>query len=107
MAEGEEQIIEGGGNVFADLGMRDADELLVCAELSHLIHAELRDRHITPFDAARLLGIDEDVAAQLMAGRFVRLSTERLLHLLSDWIETWTSLCGLGWPDRCARSFEL
>jgi predicted XRE-type DNA-binding protein len=83
MAKGEEQIIEGGGNVFADLGMQDADELLVCAELSHLIHAELRDRHTTPSDAARLLGINEDVAAQLMAGRFVRLSTERLLHLLT------------------------
>ena len=48
MTESEERIVEGSGNVFADLGLRDADELLVCAELSHLIHAEPRDRHLTP-----------------------------------------------------------
>ncbi len=83
MTESDEQIIEGSGNVFADLGLADADELLVCAELTHLVHAELRDRHSTSFEAARLLGIEENEAAQLMAGRFVRFSTERLLHLLT------------------------
>jgi predicted XRE-type DNA-binding protein len=82
MAESE-RIIEGSGNVFADLGLRDADELLVCAELTHLIHAELRDRHLTPAKASRLLGIEEAEAGQLIAGHFVRIPTERLLHLLT------------------------
>ena len=83
MTEGEDRIIEGSGNVFADLGLADADELLVCAELTHLVHAELRDRHSTPSEAARLPGIEENEAAKLIAGRFVRLPTERLLHLLT------------------------
>ena len=83
MNEPEARIIEGSGNVFADLGLAYADELLVCAELTHLVHAELRDRHCTPSEAARLLGIEENEAAQLMAGRFVRFSTEQLLHLLT------------------------
>jgi predicted XRE-type DNA-binding protein len=83
MTESKEQIIEGSGNVFADLGMKDADELLICAELTHLVHAELRDRRIAPPEAARLLGLEEAEAAQLVAGRFVRFSTERLLHLLT------------------------
>ena len=83
MIESDEQIIEGSGNVFADLGLKDADEMLVCAELTHLIHAELRDRHITASEAAQLLGLEEAEAAQLIAGRFVRFSTERLLHLLT------------------------
>ena len=83
MAEPDERIIEGSGNVFADLGLKEADELLVSAELTHLVHAEFRDRHITPIEAARLLGIQESEAAQLIAGRFVRFSTERLLHLLT------------------------
>ncbi len=48
MAEPDEQIIEGSGNVFADAGLEDADELLVNAELTHLIHTELRDRHLAP-----------------------------------------------------------
>jgi predicted XRE-type DNA-binding protein len=83
MIEGGERIIEGSGNVFDDLGLKDADELLICAELTHLVHAALRDRGITPSEAARLLGLEEAQAAQLIAGRFVRFSTERLLHLLT------------------------
>ena len=83
MTESDEQIIEGSGNVFVDLGLRDADELLVCAQLTHLIHAELRDRRMTQTEAARLLGLEEAEAAQLIAGRFVRLFFERLLHPLT------------------------
>jgi predicted XRE-type DNA-binding protein len=83
MANNEEQIIEGSGNVFADLGMSDADELLVCAELSHLIHVELRRRKLTPNAAARLLDIDIAEAQQLIAGHFVRSPTDHLLHLLT------------------------
>lgn len=83
MNEPEEQVIEHGGNVFADLGLTDADELLVRAELTHLIHAELRDRHLKPAGAARLLGLEEAEAEQLIAGRFIRFPTERLLHLLT------------------------
>jgi len=83
MSDPEEQIVEGSGDVFAGLGLAGADELLVCAELTHLVHAEPRDRRGTPPEAARLLGIKQNEAAQLMAGRSVRGSTERLLHLLT------------------------
>lgn len=83
MIESDKRIVEGSGNVFADLGLKDADELLICAELTHLVHAELRDRRIAPAEAARLLGPEEADAAQLIAGRFVRFSTERLLRLLT------------------------
>ena len=83
MAESEERIVDGSGNVFADLGLSDADELLVCAELTHLIHAELCNRNLTPAGAARLLGLKEAEAAQFIAGRFARVPTERLLHLLT------------------------
>lgn len=83
MNEPEEQIITHSSNVFADLGLAGANELLICAELTHLIHAELRDRRIAPAEAARLLGLEEAEAAQLIAGRFVHFSTERLLHLLT------------------------
>jgi predicted XRE-type DNA-binding protein len=83
MVESDDRIIEGSGNVFADLGLKDADELLVRTELTHLIHAELRERRFTSSRAARLLGLEEAEATQLMAGRIVRLTTERLLHLLT------------------------
>ena len=38
MTDANEQVIAGSGNVFADLGLKDADELLVHAELVHLVH---------------------------------------------------------------------
>jgi hypothetical protein len=34
MAENEERIFDGGGNVFADLGLSDTEELLVCTPAS-------------------------------------------------------------------------
>ena len=83
MTDQDEQIIEGSGNVFADLGLSDADELLLSAELTHVIHTELRDRHATPVQAAGLLGVTEPEAQQLLEGRFVRFSAERLLHFLT------------------------
>ncbi|HME23338.1 MAG TPA: XRE family transcriptional regulator [Acetobacteraceae bacterium] len=83
MADTNEQIIDGSGNVFADLGLADADELLVQAELVHLVHAELRRRGLKPAAAAVLLGIAKDDAAQIINGQFAHLPTDRLLHLLT------------------------
>ena len=48
MTDADEQAIAGSGNVFADLGLEDADELLVQAELVHLVHSELRRRRLKP-----------------------------------------------------------
>ena len=83
MTDANEQVIAGSGNVFADLGLEDADELLVHAELVHLVHSELRRRRLNSGAAAGLLGIATDEAEQIISGRFVNLPTERLLHFLT------------------------
>jgi predicted XRE-type DNA-binding protein len=47
------------GNVFADLRLPEADDLLAKAELTAKIIAEIRRRRLTQAQAAAVLGIDQ------------------------------------------------
>lgn len=70
------------GNVFADLGLPDAEELLVKAELAHKIILILRHRRLNQTQAAELLGIDQPKVSALNRGRLSDFSIERLLRFL-------------------------
>lgn len=48
-------ITESGGNVFADLGLPDAEELLVKAKLSYRIAHAIQARGLTQTEAAALI----------------------------------------------------
>jgi predicted XRE-type DNA-binding protein len=50
---------ERSGNVFADLNLSKADDLLVKADLTAKIIAETERRNLTQNQAAALLGIDQ------------------------------------------------
>jgi predicted XRE-type DNA-binding protein len=54
-----QDYIEGSGNVFADLGFPNADELLAKAELAIRITDILRRRRLTQVQAAEILGVDQ------------------------------------------------
>jgi predicted XRE-type DNA-binding protein len=75
-------IKDGSGNVFADLDLPDADDLLVKAELTLQIQTLIRGRGLTQAAAARLLGLAQPDVSQLMRLRHTGFSTERLLRLL-------------------------
>ncbi len=75
-------IKESSGNVFADLGLADADELLIKAELALQIHTLIKRRGLTQAAAARLLGLAQPDVSQLMRLRHTGFSTDRLLRLL-------------------------
>jgi predicted XRE-type DNA-binding protein len=47
------------GNVFADVNLPDADDLLARPELAAKIIAEIRLRRLTQNRAAAILGIDQ------------------------------------------------
>lgn len=47
------------GNVFADLGLPNPEELLAKAEMAHKITVLIRERGLTRAQASELLGIDE------------------------------------------------
>lgn len=45
---------QGGGNVFADLGLPDAEELLVKARLASAITEIIKERRLTQAGAAKV-----------------------------------------------------
>ncbi len=83
MTVSETTVERGGGNVFADLGLPDADAHLVKAELVSRIDDTVRARGITQTEAARLLGLSELDVSRLLRGDFREYSLERLFRLLT------------------------
>jgi len=71
------------GNVFADLGLPDADELLAKADLAIQISRTIEQRKLTQVEAAEILGIDQPKISALMRGRLTGFSMERLYRFLN------------------------
>src|SRR3954470_15951646 len=70
------------GNVFADLNLPNADDLLAKAELATKIIAEIQRRRLTQSQAAEILGIDQPKVSALKQGKLSGFSIERLMRLL-------------------------
>ena len=77
------KIERGSGNVFADLGLPDADAHLLKAELVTRIDGIIRQRGLKQVEAAKLLGLSQPDVSRLLRGNFREYSMERLLRLLT------------------------
>jgi predicted XRE-type DNA-binding protein len=73
---------ESSGNVFADLGLPNADELLSRAKLGFHVYQLLEARKLTQREMAALLGIKQPEVSHLMNGHFNRFTTDKLLDFL-------------------------
>ena len=71
------------GNVFEDMGMRDAEERLAKAELARVIRTEIRARRLSQVEAAELLGVKQPDISDLTRGKLARFSLERLERFLN------------------------
>lgn len=78
----ETEFEEGSGNVFADLGLEDADELFARAKLGSHVHKLLQDKKLKQREIASLLGIKQPEVSHLMNGHFNRFTTDKLLDFL-------------------------
>jgi predicted XRE-type DNA-binding protein len=70
------------GNVFSDLNLPQAGDLLAKAELAAKIIAEIKRRRLTQSQAAAILGIDQPKVSALKQGKLSGFSIERLMRLL-------------------------
>jgi predicted XRE-type DNA-binding protein len=77
------KVEESSGNVFADIGLPDAEERLAKAELALRIAETVRARRLTQVRAAELLKIDQPKVSRLLRGQLAGFSTERLMHFLT------------------------
>jgi len=79
----EDSVIEGSGNVFADLGYPNAEEHQTKAKLVSQI-AKLIDRQgLTQTEAAIRLGIDQPKISAMLGGRFRGFSVYRLMCFIA------------------------
>lgn len=73
----------GSGNVYKDLGFKDADAMLAKARIVAEISRIIRARRLTQTAAARILGVSQPKISALFDGHFRGYSEERLIWLLS------------------------
>lgn len=72
----------GSGNVFRDIGVPNAEEHLVKAQLVFKIDTILKKRGLKQVEAAALFGIRQPDVSKLLRGEFRQFSVERLLRFL-------------------------
>jgi predicted XRE-type DNA-binding protein len=74
--------ITSSGNVFEDLKLPQADDLMAKAESATKIIAEIQSRRMTQAQAAAILRIDQPKISVLKQGKLSGFSIERLLRFL-------------------------
>ena len=76
-------VQEGGGNVYADLGYPDSEDMMVKAQLVTKIADIIRQRGLTQERAANVLGLTQPKISKLLKGKFRGISERRLLRCLT------------------------
>lgn len=73
---------ESSGNVFADLGVEDAEELFTRGKIGIQVIRILKQRNLKQREISQLLGIPQPEVSHLMNGEFQRFSEGKLLIFL-------------------------
>lgn len=81
--ESETTVTRGSGNVYADLGFENPEEMLLKAKLVILLSKTIKARGLNQYQAAEVLGIDQPKVSALIRGRFQGYSLERLFKFLN------------------------
>lgn len=83
VAKTTETVEMGSGNVFADLGLPDADERHLRVQLATRLNDLLKAEGLTQAAAAKRLGIAQPHVSELKNYKLGRFSSERLLHYIT------------------------
>jgi predicted XRE-type DNA-binding protein len=78
-----DDITEGTGNVFADLGLADAGDRQTKTRLAMAVNAILKDRRLKQAEAATILGVPQPNVSALANYRLDHFSVERLISFLN------------------------
>jgi len=77
------EIERGTTNVYADLGLPDAEEMLVKAKLAAKIGEILAARGWTQQKAGKILGIPQPKLSKMLRGHFRGISEAKMLDCLT------------------------
>ena len=79
----DEKVEPSSGNVFADLGFRDAEERLLKAKLATKIAELIEQKGWTQIQTAARTGLDQPKVSHLLRGRLSGFSADRLFAVLT------------------------
>jgi predicted XRE-type DNA-binding protein len=77
------EIEIGSGNVFADLGLPNADKLLVKSGLAIEITRAVRALDLSQEEAGRRMGLSQSKVSSMLRGDFKNLSERKLMDCLN------------------------
>lgn len=77
------EVEESSGNVYADLGLPDAEEMLIKAQLAVKIGDIIKKRKLTQKEAAKLMGLSQAKVSDMGRGRFRGISQAKMLECLA------------------------
>lgn len=83
MARRSSEVVASSGDVFADLGLKVADEKRTKVQLAVAINHIIKKRHLAQAAAADLLEINQPKISALANYRLDGFSVERLMHFLN------------------------
>ena len=75
-------IVESSGNVFADLGLPNAEDLRIRSDCVIALNKAIRAKKLSQAAAAKKLGIHQPDLSRLLGGQLRRYSLGRLLQFL-------------------------
>ena len=78
-----DDIVRGSGNVFADLGMPDAEERQTKLRLAYALNTVIDAKRLTQAAAAVRLGLNQPKVSALRNYKLEGFSVERLMTLLN------------------------
>jgi len=74
--------VEEGMNFYADLGFKDAEQMLVKAQLVVKIAQILRERGWSQQQAAKVLGLTQPKLSKMLRGQFRGISEMKMMDCL-------------------------
>ena len=76
-------IEKSSGNIFADIGFANDQEMLVKANLALKISEIITQRRLTQMEAALVLGMPQPKLSKLLRGQFHGVSETKMLECLN------------------------
>jgi predicted XRE-type DNA-binding protein len=76
------KVTKGSDNVFADIGIPNAEQHLLKAELVRRIAATMKEQDLNQTAAAERLNITQPDISRMLRGHFRQFSVERLMRFL-------------------------
>jgi predicted XRE-type DNA-binding protein len=71
------------GNAYADIGVENADEMLVKAQLAASIKGILDTRNLTQTEAAKILGLPQPKLSRMLHGHFRGVSEAKMMDCIT------------------------